>query len=105
MEHTGIQDTGKFEDSKIKFNPWAVTDASVFLKYCCPECEFNDPILQHFANHAVSCHPNASSLFIDEDNIELPNTQIYIKVEESTSNTLVKMDSNTIFNLEDFRPF
>ena len=22
-------------------NPWAVEDASVFLKYCCPECDFN----------------------------------------------------------------
>ena len=84
MEQT-VQDAGKFEDSIIKFNPWAVTDASVFLKYCCPECEFNDPILQHFADHAVSYHPNASSLFIDENNIELPNTQIYIKVEESTT--------------------
>ena len=87
MQDQTIQSTGNFEDSKIKFNPWAVTDASVFMKYCCPECEFKDPIFQHFADHAVSYHPNASSLFIDEDNIELPNTQIYIKVEENSSKT------------------
>ena len=59
MEQTTIQDYGCFEDSKSKFNPWAVADVSVFLKYCCPECVFND-----------------------ENSIELPNTQIYIKAEE-----------------------
>ena len=82
MEQTMIQDTGCFEDSKSKFNPWAVTDVSVFLKYCCPECEFNDPILQYFADHSLTHHPNSSSLFIDENSIELPNTQIYIRAEE-----------------------
>ena len=66
-----IQDTGCFEDSKSQFNPWAVTDVSVFLKYCCPECEFNDPILQYFADHSLTHHPNSSSLFIDENSIEL----------------------------------
>ena len=82
MEQTTIQDYGCFEDSKSKFNPWAVTDVSVFLKYCCPECEFNDPILQYFADHSLTHHPNSSSLFIDQNSIELPNTQIYIKEEE-----------------------
>ena len=57
MEHTGIQDTGKFEDSKIKFNPWAVTDASVFLKYCCPECDYTDKILELFKKHFERCCP------------------------------------------------
>ena len=75
-DHLGFQNNEELK------NPWKVKDASVFLKYCCPECVFNDPILQCFADHSLTHHPNSSSLFIDENSIELPNTQIYIKAEE-----------------------
>ena len=51
----------KIEDSDE--NPWAVEDASVFLKYCCPECDFNHLDLQLFTEHAVEKHCKASTLF------------------------------------------
>ena len=31
------------------FNPWNVTDASEFMKYCCPECPYQDPQLDGFS--------------------------------------------------------
>ena len=37
-------------------NPWSVNDASVFLKYCCPECEYHDGDLKVFSNHALENH-------------------------------------------------
>ena len=32
----------KVEDS-FSNNPWCVDDASVFLKFCCPECDYQIP--------------------------------------------------------------
>ena len=34
-------------------NPWMVDDASVFLNYCCPECDFKEKNLQFFSDHAL----------------------------------------------------
>ena len=44
-------------------NPWLVENISVFLKYCCPECDFNDPKLETFTNHALENHSLSSLLF------------------------------------------
>lgn len=54
------------EDSKVSLNPWAVEDASVFLKYCCPECEFTNFDLQQFSDHALKNHANATVLFYED---------------------------------------
>ena len=52
----------KVEDCKTS-NPWAVNDFSAFLKYCCPECEFNNDDLQLFSQHAFENHTDAASIF------------------------------------------
>ena len=44
-------------------NPWTVDHASVFLKYCCPECEYRNETLESFANHALQNHENAIAFF------------------------------------------
>ena len=44
-------------------NPWDVSDASVFLKYCCPECDFINPNLNEFSEHALEKHVLANTLF------------------------------------------
>ena len=44
-------------------NPWSVNDASVFLRYCCPECDFSDQKLEKFTTHAVICHEKSKILF------------------------------------------
>ena len=35
------------------FNPWSVNDASVFLKYCCPECDYSDQLLDNFQGNGI----------------------------------------------------
>ena len=42
----------KTEDGLIS-NPWTGKDISAFLKYCCPECEFNDLDSQVFTEHKI----------------------------------------------------
>ena len=44
-------------------NPLLVENISVFLEYCCPECDFNDPKLEIFTNHALENHSLSSLLF------------------------------------------
>ena len=52
---------------KEDFNPWAVSDASVFLRYCCPECEFQSKGLITFGEHAITNHHRSSVLFKPEE--------------------------------------
>ena len=49
--------------AKCDINPWDVTDASVYLKYCCPECNYQTKGLTDFGQHALSCHDRSSVLF------------------------------------------
>ena len=70
----------KIEDG-LALNPWEGKDVFAFLKYCCPECEFNNNDLQLFTEHAFENHTNAETLFSDQGNgQELRSTDI--KVEE-----------------------
>ena len=58
-------------------NPWSVEDASVFLKYCCPECDYQILNIQLFSDHALKNHTKAVALFGNGENIE----EIFIKQE------------------------
>mgnify|MGYP001348497107 CR=1 FL=1 len=66
---------------KIK-NPWMVDNASVFLKYCCPECEFSDQDLQVFSDHAIENHKDAFALFPIEHLIVDTKDAIPLKLQE-----------------------
>ena len=57
----------------IGYNPWEVSDASRFLRYCCPECDFRNENLQEFSEHALENHILANSLFVPgrDNNIKL----------------------------------
>ena len=57
----------KHEVPEEDFNPWAVSDASVFLRYCCPECEFQSKGLITFGEHALTNHHRSSVLFKPEE--------------------------------------
>ena len=35
------------------FNPWNVSDLSVFLRYCCPECDFKCKETHLFCDHSI----------------------------------------------------
>ena len=57
-------------ENGFESNPWAVEDASVFLKYCCPECDFQ--IWNHdiFFAHALENHEKSIVLFGPRTDIE-----------------------------------
>ena len=44
-------------------NPWSVEDASTFLKYCCPECDYQILNLEMFSRHALQNHTKSKLLF------------------------------------------
>ena len=54
----------EIDSEQLYANPWDVSDASVFLNYCCPQCDHKSRSLESFADHAVQIHPKArQSLF------------------------------------------
>ena len=58
--HNG--DPVKLEASDA-INPWMVDNVSVFLNYCCPECDFKAKNLKLFSIHAMKNHEEALVLF------------------------------------------
>ena len=58
-------------------NPWNVPNAAMFLKYCCPECDYQITQLDIFEAHATSNHALSKILF---ENGELKN-EFQIKQE------------------------
>ena len=44
------------------FNPWNVSDLSVFLRYCCPECDYKCEEAHLFCEHALDFHRNSNVL-------------------------------------------
>ena len=74
-----------------EINPWMVDNASDFLNYCCPECDFKDKNLHLFSDHALENHKKASVLF-DEVSIDIKENQI-----EENEYVDYKSDSKNIF--------
>ena len=64
-------------ENSFSNNPWSVDDASAFLKFCCPECDFQIPDLQMFSDHALQNHVKSVAIFGTGKNSE----QILIKKE------------------------
>ena len=58
----------KVEENVVS-NPWSVENAAAFLKYCCPECDFQVLNLKMFSNHALENHARSMALF-DKDFIQ-----------------------------------
>ena len=66
-------------------NPWSVSDASVFLKYCCPECDYSNKNLPSFSKHALKNHVLASTLF-NNDKDDSENQIVTIVKSEDQEN-------------------
>ena len=47
----------------FEMNPWSVEDASAFLKYCCPECDYQILDFEMFSWHALQNHAKSKVLF------------------------------------------
>ena len=43
-------------------NPWNVSDLSLFLRYCCPECDYKCEEVHLFCEHALDVHKNSNVL-------------------------------------------
>ena len=58
-------DIDEIEENQISNfqNPWSVEDVSVFLNYCCPECDYKNQDVTIFSEHALHNHLNATALF------------------------------------------
>ena len=67
------------DENSFASNPWSVDDATVFLKFCCPECDFQIPDLQMFSEHAIKNHSKSVALF---GNVKDPE-KIPIKKEDN----------------------
>ena len=64
--------------AEIKFsfsNPWNVSDASVFLKYCCPECDYQFVQLEIFVIHATKYH-DLSRILFEETKINIDSEHV-----------------------------
>ena len=90
-----IENDIKKEDSDV--NPWSVDDASAFLKYCCPECDYHEGDLKVFSNHALENHERSSTLFNDEKS---NGTHMVPKTENDFSGDDIQGESN-LFDLTD----
>ena len=77
-------------------NPWSVGDASVFLKYHCPECDYYDGDLEIFSDHARENHVRSSTLF-DGKKI-LPKTKN--EADKDSSNVIETIKVESDLNLE-----
>ena len=97
-------------ESKFSVNPWDVPNASVFLLYCCPECDFKSDEVLAFSQHAIINHVLSNILFgqINLDHIEDSfsiETETKLELEESDplSNTNAgnhEFDVDTFVNQE-----
>ena len=59
-------------DSLQISNPWKVNEVSAFLKYCCPECTYNDSELNVFIEHAFENHEDSAVLFTEKSDFKDP---------------------------------
>ena len=69
-------------------NPWNVSDASVFLKYCCPECDYINLNLPEFSQHALEYHAQSIALFDPTDNQGYKNRYNLVDFDTKISVTL-----------------
>ena len=67
----GLWTWNPVQSIKQTINHWQVEDVSIFLKYCCPGCEYNNENLSKFEDHAVENHENSLALFFNQRKIKV----------------------------------
>ena len=93
----------KVEDT-FSNNPWCVDDATAFLKFCCPECDYHIPDLQMFSEHAVENHKKSSALFGEETKNE--EGVLLVKQEElEYENNDDYLDQNDAMQTDDYASY
>ena len=70
-------DIEEAENGRPQNSPWSVEDASVFLNYCCPECDYKHQDLNVFSEHALDNHINSVQLFGAENYHNVINPMLF----------------------------
>ena len=91
---------------KMADNPWNVADATMFLKYCCPECDYQITHLNTFEVHATTQHEMSSILFENskiakklQDPLSVNgNGSDIVKLEETSAEFNIKQEFDEILN-------
>ena len=74
-----------------------MSDATVFLKYCCPECDFKNDNFDDFSGHALENHVLAKTLFLKYQNINTNiDTNIVTNIKNEPSYDLIEDDNEDI---------
>ena len=47
----------------IHSNPWLIENAETYLKYCCPECQYNSKDVNDFSKHISENHYSKNMLY------------------------------------------
>ena len=76
-----IQNVDPLKVEGFDGNPWLVDDVSVFLNYCCPECDYKEKDLRVFSDHALENHEKATAFFGTGDSSDELHSDI--KIEEN----------------------
>ena len=73
-------------ESTFSVNPWDVSNPSVFLSYCCPECDFKSSDLLGFSQHAVINHVLSNILFGEKELEDLDEIENNVSGQEFDMN-------------------
>jgi len=81
-------------EKDFESNPWSAEDPSFFLRYCCPECDYQILNLQLFSHHALENHTKSIAMFGDAK----VGDEIFVKEEhlEIENNVNIHNDSNEL---------
>ena len=90
-------------DSLQISNPWKVNEVSAFLKYCCPECAYNDSELNVFIEHAFENHEDSAVLFTGKSVFKDPKENAQNNEFDSKEECLdIEKHSQTFVNHFDY---
>ena len=90
-------------DSLQISNPWRVNEVSAFLKYCCPECTYNDSELNVFIEHAFENHEDSAVLFTEKSDFKDPKENAQSDEFDSKEECLdIETHSQTFVNHFDY---
>ena len=76
----------KVDEDVTNTNPWDVSDASTFLRYCCPDCTFASKTLETFSEHALKSHEGSKILF-NKHSLQLLPDQMKSSLDELNDET------------------
>ena len=85
-------------DSLQISNPWKVNEVSAFLKYCCPECTYNDSELNVFIEHAFENHEDSAVLFTENSDFKDPKENAQNNEFDSKECLDIEKHSQTFVN-------